>query len=442
MDEWRWAGAAELGRGIGAGEIDPVALTETFLAAIAAHPAGRDIYARTTPERARAEARAARARAQAGLRRSALDGVPVSWKDLYDTAGVATEAGSALLGGRVPERDAQVLAHATALGLVCLGKTHTTELAFSGLGLNPVTGTPPNVHDPARLAGGSSSGAAASVAHGLAAAALGTDTAGSVRIPAAWNDLVGLKTTHGSLPMAGVVPLCPSFDTAGPLARSVADAALVHAALAGARPPDLRGARLAGMRLLVLEGLPFEGIEEAPRAGFEAALARLQAAGVGIDRADLAMGEAARLMPLLFAPEAYGVWGARIEAAPDLVFAPIRERFRGGRDQPAHEYVAGWERLRELRRAYLARTGGYDAVALPTCAIGPPLRTEVEADADRFAERNLMSLRNTRIASLLGLCAITLPTGTPTVGLMLQAPGGTERRLLRLAAAAEAALAE
>ena len=375
MDEWHGLSAGELGRRIGEGAIDPVALTESFLAAIDTHPAAADIYARTTPDRALAEARAARGRAQAGLRRSVLDGVPVSWKDLYDTAGVATEAGSALLAGRVPERDARVLRNAVQAGLVCLGKTHTTELAFSGLGLNPVTGTPPNIHDPDLLAGGSSSGAAASVAHGLAAAGLGTDTAGSVRIPAAWNDLVGLKTSHGALPLEGVVPLCPSFDTVGPLARNVADCALLVAAMGGATAPDLAGATLRGRRILVLEGLPFEGIETDPQTGFETALDALGRAGARIERGQVETDEAVRLMPLLFAPEAYGVWGARIEAQPEAMFAPIRERFRGGRDAPAHEFVDGWRALERVRQEYLTRSEGYDAVALPTCAIAPPSRS-------------------------------------------------------------------
>ncbi|MGA1684985.1 MAG: amidase, partial [Gemmobacter sp.] len=236
--------AAALGREIEAGRADPVALAEAFLGAIAAHPEGARVYARTTPERAMAEAGAARARARAGLRRHPLDGVPLSWKDLFDTAGIATEAGSALLAGRVPAADADVLAEATRAGLVCLGKTHMSELAFSGLGLNPVTATPPNVNDPARVPGGSSSGAAASVALGLAPAAIGSDTGGSVRIPAAWNDLVGLKTTEGRIGLGGVVPLAESFDTVGPLARSVEDCALILSALEGGRPADLRGATL------------------------------------------------------------------------------------------------------------------------------------------------------------------------------------------------------
>ena len=155
--DWLKMSAAALGRGIAAGEIEPVALAEAHLDAVAAHPHGREIYARTTPERAKAEAAAAHDRAKAGRLRGPLDGVPISWKDLFDTAGVATEAGSALLEGRVPDTDARVLRTATAAGLVCLGKTHMTELAFSGLGYNPVTATPPNINDPEGAPGGSSS---------------------------------------------------------------------------------------------------------------------------------------------------------------------------------------------------------------------------------------------------------------------------------------------
>lgn len=183
MQEWLKMTAADLGRGIGAGTIDPVALCQTYLDAIAAHPVADRIYARTTPERALAEAAAAAARAASGHRLSLLDGVPISWKDLFDTAGTETEAGSKLLKGRTPDRDAAVLANATAAGLVCLGKTHMSEIAFSGLGHNPSTATPPCVNDHDAVSGGSSSGAAASVAFDLAAAGIGSDTGGSVRIP-------------------------------------------------------------------------------------------------------------------------------------------------------------------------------------------------------------------------------------------------------------------
>ena len=160
-DSWLWMTAAELGRGIAAGEIDARELAEVYLAAIDSHPQGAGIYARATPDRARAEADAAAARARPGCAAGRSTACRSSWKDLFDTAGIATEAGSALLRGRVPERDAAVVAGATRAGLVCLGKTHMTELAFSGLGVNPVTATPPNINDPELAPGGSSSGSAA-----------------------------------------------------------------------------------------------------------------------------------------------------------------------------------------------------------------------------------------------------------------------------------------
>ena len=246
------------------GRINPVELTEFFLDAIAAHPLAPRIYARTTETRARGEAMGAAARAKSGLRRHPLDGVPLSWKDLFDTAGIATEAGSALLKGRTPTTDAETLQTATLLGSVCLGKTHMSELAFSGLGLNPVTATPPCVNDDQAVAGGSSSGAAASVAHGLAPAAIGSDTGGSVRIPAAWNDLVGLKTTHGRLSTRGVVPLCETFDTVGPLARSVEDCALLLALMEGRRA-DPTALPLTGLHLAVLETVALDDLRDRPR---------------------------------------------------------------------------------------------------------------------------------------------------------------------------------
>ncbi|MCX7644263.1 MAG: amidase family protein [Rhodobacteraceae bacterium] len=441
MDGLRGRSAAELGRGIAAGGPDPVELAEAFLDAIAAHPDAARIYARTTPERARAEAAGARARAKAGLRRHPLDGVPISWKDNIDTAGVATEAGTALLAGRVPDADAEVLATATAQGSVCLGKTHLSELAFSGLGLNPVTATAPNVNDPSAVPGGSSSGAAASVAFGLAAAAIGSDTGGSVRIPAAWNDLVGLKTTAGRLSLQGVVPLAESFDTLGPLTRTVEDAALVLSLLEGSRPPDLAGASLGGARLMVLETAAFDDIREAPARAFEDAARRLEAAGARLVRGAVpAVAEALALSAVLFTTEAYATWREVIEAAPGRMFPPILERFRGGAAASGADYVAAWRSLRRLRADYAAATAGFDAVILPTAPNLPPDAARLLADRDFLAAENLLTLRNTRIGNLMGLCGLTLPTGTPCCGLMLLGPPGAEERLLRLGAAAERAL--
>ncbi|MFP4404791.1 amidase [Rhodosalinus sp.] len=441
MQDWLRMGAAALGRGIGEGRIDPVALTEAFLDAAQAHPLRDRIYARLTPERARAEATAAAERARLGLRRSPLDGVPVSWKDLFDTAGTATEAGSALLRGRVPARDAEVLRNATLAGLVCLGKTHLSELAFSGLGYNPITATPPSVNDAGAVSGGSSSGAAASVAFGLAAAAVGSDTGGSVRVPAAWNDLVGLKTTAGRVPLAGVVPLAARFDTVGPLARTVEDAALMLAVLEGRPAPDLRGARLAGAQLAEIRTIAFDDLRDGPREGYEHAVARLTAAGaevVPIEVPELAgpMGDSA----LLYTSEAYAAWREVIEATPDAMFPEILERFRGGARTLAADYLAAWERMMAARRTWAAATAGFDAVICPTVANLPPRLDRLRTEGDYYKTENLLTLRNTRIGNLMGLPALTLPTGVPSTGLqMLGRPMG-EAALLRLGAATEAAL--
>jgi aspartyl-tRNA(Asn)/glutamyl-tRNA(Gln) amidotransferase subunit A len=433
--------AAELGRAIEAGKAHPVELLEAQLDAIDAHPLAGRIYARTTPQRARAEAMAAAGRAKAGLRKGLLDGVPLSWKDLFDSAGTATEAGSALLKGRVPAADAEVLARATQAGLVCLGKTHMSELAFSGLGLNPVTGTPPCINDPDAVPGGSSSGAAASVAFGLAPAAIGSDTGGSVRIPAAWNDLVGLKTTAGLLPLTGVVPLCARFDTVGPLARSVEDCAELLGILQGASVPDLRGETLAGKRLLVLETVALDDLRALPAAAFDRAVAKLIAAGAQVQPVKAPeVAEAMGLAAALFTAEAYGQWRDVIEAAPDTMFPRILERFRSGAGVLATDYLAGWQRLEALRGLWATRVAGADAVILPTAPILPPDANRLMTDDAYYVTENLLALRNTRIGNLLGLCALTLPAGEPSCGISLMGLPGTEARLLRLGAAAERAL--
>ncbi|MEM9970902.1 MAG: amidase [Pseudomonadota bacterium] len=440
MDDWLTASAAALGRGIGAGEIDPVALTEAYLAAIDAHEFTPRIYARLTADRARAEAAAAAARATAGTRRGPLDGVPISWKDLFDTAGVATEGGSALLAGRVPSRDARVLRHATDAGLVCLGKTHMTELAFSGLGLNPVTQSPPNVNDHGAVSGGSSSGAATSVAFGLAAAGIGSDTGGSVRNPSAWNDLVGLKTRHGRLSLDGVLPLCARFDTVGPLARTVEDAALLFAALGGAQT-DLAGARLDDVHLADLKTLATDNLRDGPRAAHRSAVERLRAAGARVTEIDVpAVAEAMALAGQLFAPEAFGTWKDAIEAAPEKMHPPVRERFRSGAATSGPDFVAAWQTLDRLRADYAAATAGFDAVVLPTVPSLPPSQVAVTEDEALFVAENLLALQNTRIGNLMGLAGLTLPTGVPSSGIMFQGP--SEERLLRIGAAAEAALAK
>ncbi|MEZ5676735.1 aspartyl-tRNA(Asn)/glutamyl-tRNA(Gln) amidotransferase subunit A [Thalassovita litoralis] len=441
MQDWLWKSAGDLGRGIGEGAIDPVALTETYLEAIDANPFRDRIYARVTADRARAEAKAAAERAKAGHRLSLLDGVPISWKDLFDSAGVATEAGSALLKDRVPDRDAWVLRNATAQGLVCLGKTHMSELAFSGLGLNPVTATPPCVNDHDAVPGGSSSGAAASVAFGLAACGIGSDTGGSVRIPSAWNDLVGLKTTSGRIPLDGVVPLCLKFDTIGPLCRTVEDAALMLGVLEGGTAADLRGATLKGRRFAALQTVVMDHLRPEPLAAYLSALDKLRDAGAVIE--DIDAPEVARAMDLagpLYPTEAYGLWRDVIEANPHLMFDRILDRFRGGAKFSAPDYVQAWQELEECRAEWNARVARFDAVLCPTSPILPPNADRLMNDDDYYVSENLLALQNTRVGNLMGGCGIAMPTGTPSCGITFNGLPMQEERLLRIAAAAETAL--
>jgi aspartyl-tRNA(Asn)/glutamyl-tRNA(Gln) amidotransferase subunit A len=441
MKDWLTMTAADLGRGIEAGQIDPVTLCQTYLDAIDAHPLRDRIYARVTHDRALFEASAARDRAKSGHRLSPLDGVPISWKDLFDTAGIVTEAGTKLLAGRTPDADATVLRNATAAGLVCLGKTHMSEIAFSGLGHNPMMASPPCVNDLDAVSGGSSSGAAASVAFGLAAAGIGSDTGGSVRIPAAWNDLVGLKTTAGRLTLDGVVALARKFDTIGPLCRSVEDAGLLLSAMEGSSAADLRHAPLDGIRLGVLTTASLDDLRETPKAGFESALAKLRHAGVTLD--EVAVPEVTEALPLstcLFTGEAYGIWRDAIEANPDVMFHEIVKRFRLGRDFSSADYVSAWEKLEVLRAGYLKATAGFDAILLPTAPIMPPNLKRLDDDHDYYVSENLLALRNTRVGNLMGLCGLTLPTDTPSCGLMLLSPPHHEEALLRLGAAVEEAL--
>ncbi len=444
MQHWLTMSLCDLGRGIEAGEIDPVALTQTYLDAIQAHALRDRIYSDVTAERAMAEAEAAGERARQGRRRSLVDGVPISWKDLFDTAGSPTEAGTQLLKGRVPDQDARVLQNAESAGLVCLGKTHMSELAFSGLGYNPKTATPPCVNDEGAVPGGSSSGAAASVAFGLAAGAIGSDTGGSVRIPSAWNDLVGLKTTVGRLSLEGVVPLCLEFDTIGPLTRSVEDAAALFAAMEARKAPDLRGAQLEGRRFAVLTSVVQDDLRPAPKAAFESAIDRLQAAGARIDYVEVpdlggengAMAGAGPLFP----GEAYGLWRDVIEANPEAMYDEIRERFRLGQTYSAADYSAAWARIRAIRAKFDEVAAPYDALLAPTSAILPPNLDRLLTDSEYYKTENLLALRNTRVGNLMGICALSLPTGVPSCGIMLMGKRDCEEALLRVGMAAEEAL--
>jgi len=442
MTDWTRASAAAMGQAIGEGRLDPRDLADAHLAAIARDPDQALIFARLTPERARAEADAAAGRAREGRRAHPLDGVPISWKDNVDTAGVATEAGSRLLSGRVPDADAPVLATATAAGLVCLGKTHMVELAFSGLGLNPMTATPPNVFDRRRVPGGSSSGAGVSVARRLAAGAIGSDTGGSVRMPACWNGLVGLKTTAGLVPTEGVVPLSTSLDTIGPLTRTTEDAALLLSALTGGEPAVPAAQRPAA--LIVPETVVLADLEPEVATAFDGALAALSAAGTALAPSEVPEFDAALEVMArhggLFS-EGWRIWGERIDGNPDTVFANIEARFRGLSGNGAEDEAVSARRLAELGARLADRIASEGMLVMPTAPIRAPLLARLLADPDHYAAANKACLRNTRLANLLGLSSLTLPLPEPMCGLMLFAGPREEDRLIAAGRALEPLLA-
>jgi aspartyl-tRNA(Asn)/glutamyl-tRNA(Gln) amidotransferase subunit A len=240
--------------------------------------------------------------------------------------------------------------------------------------------------------------------------------------------------------MEGALALCPSFDTAGPLTRDVTDAALVWAALGGPRV-DLAGASLTGTRLMVLDTIVTKDLDEVPGQAFAGAVDRLAAAGATILHG--AVPELQRAYDLalpLYGAEAWAVWRETVEGAPDRMYPMILERLRGGAGVLAADYLAGWAALRRVRAAYAAATAGFDAVICPSGAILPPRAQAVAEDPDLYRAVNLRTLRNTRMGNLMGLTAISLPTGTPSCGIMLHAQPGSEGQLLRLALAAERAL--
>ena len=447
---WHEMSALALGEAIGEGAVDPVELAEHFLARIAEHDRAHAIYRIVTAERARAEAYAARERAKAGTRRSVLDGVPISWKDCYDTLGDATAHGSPLLLDNVARRDAALVERAGNAGLVCLGKTTCPDFCFAAIGINPHFGTPQNPFDRTtpRVPGGSSSGAAVSLARELCAAAMGSDTGGSVRIPAAWNGLVGLKTTFGLLSTEGIAPLSPTLDTAGPLSHDVADANALLAMLSAQKPADLAEATLEGARLAVAKTLVWDDIEPGIAEVLRTGLERLRQAGALLVEDDVPeFGEAHALLQRhgpYHAAEAYALWGELIEREPSKVYRPIYERMRLGLTMRAIDVERERIGLAEIAKRLHARMRPYDAVLLPTSPISPPPIAALEDGGPAYVEMNNRSLRNTRLGNFLFCCAITLPAGKEDhglpVGLMLMARPFQEGALLRVAKAAEAAL--
>ncbi len=416
-----------------------------------ADPAGEGsrVFLEVARESALAAAEASDGLRRAGAVRSPVDGIPISIKDLFDLAGTVTRAGSKILAASPPATaDALVVARLRRAGAVVVGKTNLTEFAYSGLGINPHFGTPKNPWDRAtgRIPGGSSSGAAVSVTDGMAAAAIGSDTGGSVRIPAALCGIVGFKPTKSRLPMDGTYPLCQTLDSIGPLARTVGDCAMLDAIMAGDEPAVPNPLPLGALRFLVPTNYVHDDCDAPVDAAFATAVRALRAAGATIDEGplpplDLVAPQLAN--GGIIAAEVY--WGQRalIEQHAQDYDPNVRFRILRGKPLTAADYLDALAARAAYIAAFAAATRTYDAVLWPTVPVVAPAIAAL-AEREAYGRANALILRNTNIVNLLDGCALSLPVhapGTAPVGLQIVARRGEDRTLLQIGAAAEAALA-
>ncbi|XOB98734.1 amidase [Deinococcota bacterium DY0809b] len=429
--------AADLVRDYARSVRDPVRETERVLERLEPGP----VVAVRTGERALAAARKSAERYAAGRPLGPLDGVPVLVKDLLDVAGAVTAAGSAVLARlREPATaDAAAVQKLERAGAVVVGKSQLNELAFSGLGLNPHFGTPANALNPDWVPGGSSSGSAVAVARGLVPLAVGTDTGGSVRIPAAFNGLVGFKPSWGRVSTRGVTPLAVSLDTVGPLAHTVEDAWAFFLALAG-EPHRPLALPAAPPRLLVPDDL-LERARPEVQDAFERALAALEAAGARLERRPLSalaeVYELYRRYGSLAAHEAYARWRGLLEVHGEAMDPRVVRRVLAVAGRPSVDHVQlRRERARRVP-AFWAGLVGTDALVLPTAPVPPPTRAEVEASEEAFFRANDRVLAYTMLFNFYAGPAVSLPLA-PGLGLMLAAAPGRDAALLALARWVEA----
>lgn len=406
---------------------------------------GRVTYTKVYAERARLDADAADARLRAGMPLSPLDGWVVSIKDLFDVAGETTTAGSTILRSRPPaSADAPTVARLRRAGCVIVGKTNMSEFAFSGIGINPHYGTPGNAADKSRVPGGSSSGAGVSAAEGTARMGLGSDTGGSIRIPAALNGCVGFKPTYGRIPTEGAFPLSYALDSIGPLARTVADCAATDAVLANEEPWTVETAPLSGLRLGIPRGRLFGQIEPEVEAAFEAAAAALGRAGARVADVDIEdllqeLADAMAKAPFV-AMEAAAVHAEWMEERAREFDPRVLARIRVGAKAAAPDYIRLVNKRAELVARMRERLADLDALILPTTPIRAPKIADLVASDDQFWTANGLMLRNTTVGNIFCFCGISLPCPVGRalpVGFMMTALGGQDRRLLRMAAAVE-----
>ncbi|MBV8926005.1 MAG: amidase [Bradyrhizobium sp.] len=375
-------------------------------------------------------------------------GIPVSVKDLFDIKGQVTRAGSRALEDSPPaEQDATAVARLRRAGFIVIGRTNMTEFAYSGIGINPHYGTPKSAwqRSVGHVPGGSSSGAAISIVDRMAYGALGTDTGGSCRIPAAYNGIVGYKPTQRRVPLDGGVPLSFSLDSFGPLANSVQCCATLDAVLGGEPAPVIQRRPIKNMRLAVPTTVALDDLDEAVANTFERTLATLSRAGASIEHVDVPEFLDVGVMNArggFAAAESYA-WHRYLLASKGDQYDPrVSARILRGEAISAAEYIDLLNARRSLIARSVVRLAPYDALVLPTTANTPSKIADL-ADDRAFTIANLRALRNCTLINMIDGCAISLPAhreGEVPVGLMLAAVGGSDRRIFELAAAMEGAI--
>jgi aspartyl-tRNA(Asn)/glutamyl-tRNA(Gln) amidotransferase subunit A len=376
---------------------------------------------------------------------SPFAGIPVSIKDLFDIKGQVTRAGSRALEDSAPaDADAPVVARLRRAGFIVIGRTNMTEFAYSGIGINPHYGTPKGAwrRSVGHVPGGSSSGAAVSVADGMAHGALGTDTGGSCRIPAAYNGIVGFKPTQRRIPLDGGVPLSFTLDSFGPIARTTQCCTVLDAVLADEPIVPLRPRPIKGMRLAVPTTVALDELDEEVARAFERALETLSRQGALIER--IAVPEFLDVAVMntkggFAAAESYAWHRYLIVGCGDVYDPRVSMRILRGESISAADYIDLLTARKSLIERAAARLAPYDALVLPTTANTPPRIADL-ADDKAFAKANLLSLRNCTLINMIDGCAISLPCHRESevpVGLMLAASGGADRRIFELAAAME-----
>ena len=452
-DEYGYLSIAELGSRFRRGELSPVALTEALLARIEALDGPLGAFQLVSAERALAAARAAETTLAAGQDLGPLHGIPYAAKDLFDVGGLPTTAGTDLLADNVAARDCAVVAKLARAGMVLLGKTKTVQFAYGGAGVNTIMGTPHNPWNRTHhLPGGSSSGSGVCVAAGMAPMALGSDTGGSVRIPAALCGVTGLKTTVGQVSRAGVYPLSWSLDSVGPLTRSVEDAALVYQAIQGpdANDETTRGralqdvlARLRdgieGYRIGIAETVFWDDADAGVAAAVRSAAEVFETLGARVRSMDFpAAADAVALNPrgLVIAAEAYTLNRKFLDSHYESLDPVVAARMIKGRDISAADYLQTTLDWKRLRREAVHQLADVDAVLCPTTPIAACPLAGTQADMNVYAEKNLMYLRNTAIGNILDLCGLSVPCGFTAdgmpIGLMIYARPFEEDRVLRI----------